>query len=102
MKIQRFILCGLGVLLLGSRAAAEQPGTQVTDLTGQWAGLAPDGLVFPSGSGLCGADLTLDLAENGGLLNGSVRAVAQIVTEGCLTQNLSSRELVTERSSLVS
>jgi hypothetical protein len=30
-----------------------------SDLTGQWAGLAPDGLVFPSASGLCGADLTL-------------------------------------------
>src|SRR5258708_31398008 len=90
MKIQRFILCGLGVLLLGSRATA-------TDLTGQWAGLAPDGLVFPSGSGKCNADLLLDLAENGGVLSGTIRVVAQIVTDGCLTQNYFSREVTTNQ-----
>ena len=88
MKIQRFILCGLGVLLLGSRVAA-------SDLTGQWAGLAPDGLVFPSGSGKCNADVLLDLTESGSSLSGSFRAIAQITTGGCVTQNLSTRELAT-------
>ena len=90
MKIQQLIFCGAAVLLLGNRVSAD-------DLTGQWAGLAPDGLVFPSGSGKCNADLLLDLAENGGVLSGTVRAVGQIVTAGCVTQNLSSRELVTNQ-----
>ena len=90
MKIQQLIFCGAAVLLLGNRVSAD-------DLTGQWAGLAPDGLVFPSGSGKCNADVLLDLTNSGGVLSGSFRAIVQITTDGCLTQNYLSREVTTNQ-----
>ena len=90
MKIQHLIFCGAALLLLGNRVSAD-------DLTGQWAGLAPDGLVFPSASGKCNADVLLDLTDNGGVLSGSFRAIVQIETDGCLTQNYLSREVTTNQ-----
>lgn len=92
MRIKQVIFCGAAVLLLSNHVSAD-------DLTGQWAGLAPEGLVFQSGSGKCNADLLLDLVENGGVLSGTVRSVGQVVTDGCLTQNYFSQEVATNHPS---
>ena len=90
MKILRLILWSVSVLVLSSRASADD------NLTGQWAGLAPDGVVFAPTSGLCSADVALDLTQAGASLGGVFSVIAQNRTGGCVVQNsLSGVEQVT-------
>ncbi len=90
MKIPRLVLWGVSFLVLSSPAVAAD------SLTGRWAGLAPDGLVFTPASGLCSADVTLDLTQTGTSLAGAFRVIAQNTAGGCVVDNtLSGRELTT-------
>lgn len=91
MKILRYILCGVSVLVLLTARA-----TAAGSLTGQWAGLAPDGLVFAPTSGLCSADVALNLTQAGTSLSGDFSVIAQHATGGCVVQSsLIGRELAT-------
>src|SRR5258706_6533359 len=90
MKILRLVSCGLSALVFSSHAAA------AGSLTGQWTGLAPDGLVFAPSSGFCSANVTLNLTEAGTSLSGTFTVTAQNSPDGCVVpSSLTGKELST-------
>jgi hypothetical protein len=83
----------------GSNSPAVTSPTASTDVSGHWVGLAPDGLVFAPGSGLCSFDLTLDLTQSGGVVGGTAATqVRSAVTPSCTSQSLSSVDRATAQT----